>query len=78
MTDPTVIMIAALSVPVLAFALLIWAFIATKLKLRKPYCRDCGADLGPDVGETCPECGELLVQPEEEDELLAAGNDGES
>lgn len=66
MQNPTVIMVAALAVPVLAFALLIWAFIKTKLKLAKPYCRDCGADLGPNDVEICPQCKQPLHIPDDE------------
>ncbi len=62
-------MLAAIAVPAFAFVLLIWAYIATRLRLRKPYCHDCGADLGPDDTEICPECGRPLAGSDEEDEV---------
>lgn len=62
-------MLAAISIPAIAFGLLIWAFIVTRMRLRRPYCRDCGADLGPDDTVTCPECGRPLADPDVDDEL---------
>ncbi len=59
-------LLAACLVPAIAFGLLVWAFIKTKMKLKKPYCRDCGADLGEEDTETCPHCGQLIVQPDDD------------
>lgn len=75
MNDPTVIMICALAIPVLAFGLLIWAYIVTRRKLQRPYCPDCGADLPSFDLERCPECGNLLADSEDDDEDEPFEND---